>query len=230
MKKILSFVLVLAMIASMMCVSVSAAGWVGYNNEGTRVGVGSFTKTDSNSAVTAAVTGDIQHRYAVDLEFTIKPITISGDFVWDVNELYYVTGDNFKVSTDYSPEGVGTAGEVKVGEFTVTNYSDLEVSVGATCSPKSDVPVAATFKLDADGHTDAAAGTDLLTPAQVTIKSALDNSAVLNNGKSGSAKSTSYTAKVSSDDWANVASVLHYQSGSAAVTVVSFTISVSPVN
>ena len=104
MKKILSFVLVLAMIASMMCISVSAEDTVTELTSCATCSkthlVGQHGHDENNSAETpdatsdtmlikAFVNGKTVTKYAVDLVFTQKTIYIESDLEWDVNKLHY---------------------------------------------------------------------------------------------------------------------------------------------
>jgi len=125
MKKLISLALTLAILASL-AISVSAAypnvvgthGANASNANSVNDGVGSFDPASSEAKVDINVTvGDINHRYAVDVEFTDITLQIGGsNLTWDVNKLEYVTS--------------GASGlEDANSTVTVKNYSDLPIFV-----------------------------------------------------------------------------------------------------
>ena len=146
MKKILSFVLVLAMIASMMCISVSALNVVGSHGVNGDITDGverptnnSFALKNNVAVISANVNGSTVVRYAVDLVYTQKTITIAGELVWDVNKLQYEgtktitmkNGDDTELNNVSLENGINKKVE-NVGEFAITNYSNADVTVQAT--------------------------------------------------------------------------------------------------
>lgn len=148
MKKILSFVLVLAMIASMMCISVSAANVVGSHGSGSvadgveKPAEGSqFTHKNNTAEIKANVSGTNVVRYAVDLVYTQKTITIAGNLEWDVNKLHYEGTKTITVVNAGETEKDEVALEnatdndknyvTDIGNFAVTNYSNAAVNVTA---------------------------------------------------------------------------------------------------
>lgn len=133
MKKLISLALTLAILASL-AISVSAAYPDGYPNvvgthgknasnaNSVNDGVASFPDTDpavKGTTVTVnATVGEIQSRYAVDIDYVDLQVSVSGsDLVWDVNKLEYVASGDPSVPAN-------TTTDVKF-----TNYSDKSVYV-----------------------------------------------------------------------------------------------------
>ena len=226
MKKILSFVLVLAMIASMMCVSASAFDRqyiVGSSTEGVDPTLFTSNKEfNSGSTVTANVVGEVYNRYAVELAYTVSNITINGNVTWDtVGHAYEIDEQNFSVV------GVNTlnsiSGDVQVGSCTVVNHSDLSVWVDATVSYQNTNNVTGKVLLnDATGAVSASAGYDLIADDnKVEVMDAYDDTTT------GSAKTTTYNIFLNSQNWANVASDLGANSQNVVAT---YTFIISPAN
>ncbi len=140
MKKILAIILAVAMMATMLAVSVSAAKEVGGED-----GVETFTPTTDAHDLKVKVT-DVTHKYAVDLTFSFDTLVIGGTIKWNVNTMKYDVAD--KTLTD------------TVKNITVSNRSDLPVYAYAT----------ATDADTADGITIASTYTDTskLTVAKAT--------------------------------------------------------------
>lgn len=87
MKKLLSLAMTLAMLCCMVT-TASAATVIGAGD-----GVDNFDDYDGTNKVDIKVTtGNIQNKYAVDMEYTDLVMSISGgNLTWDVNELEYVS-------------------------------------------------------------------------------------------------------------------------------------------
>jgi hypothetical protein len=107
MKKFFAFMLVLAMIASMMCINVSAAtenateDIVGdrATKDGIEAGVEKgFTSKHQGSDVTVSVQGTVKNKYAVELVYTSMTIVITSNATWNVESLQYQ--GNTKVEVD----------------------------------------------------------------------------------------------------------------------------------
>lgn len=119
MKRILAIIISVAMIATMLAVSVSAEKEVGGDN-----GVLTFEPTtppgeDLNVKVT-----DITHKYAVDLVYSLQDLVIDGNITWNVNTMKY--------------EAANTTLEDTTRTVTVSNRSDLPVYAYATITNTND--------------------------------------------------------------------------------------------
>lgn len=233
MKKILSFVLVLAMIASMMCVSVSAAGkttaddFIG--SDVPRDGSGGVAPNDENVtakkdwSVTANVTGDMVNRYAVDLEYSVSNITIDSNVEWNVNTLNYegtvvvktFPGEDAEGEDIFTTDSFEKDGTVEVGYFTVTNYSDLAVTVDFDTALGNNIEARTDFSCKVS-----------ITENNKTIAGAYN----ADGEGSGIAKFGEYTATITSADWAHAQAQLMQLNGGANVTIATITISVAPQN
>lgn len=113
MKRILAIIISVAIIATMLAVSVSAEKEVGGDN-----GVLTFEPTtppgeDLNVKVT-----EITHKYAVDLVYSLQDLVIDGAITWNVDTMKYeVAGATLRDTTR---------------TVTVSNRSDLPVYAFAT--------------------------------------------------------------------------------------------------
>jgi hypothetical protein len=233
MKKILSFVLVLAMIASMMCVSVSAAAnssypdndFIGNNATNNGKDYADAKNTTGDITVEATIGTTVVNKYAVDLTYSVSDITINGKYVWNVNTLVYELGDGFAVLSDKDADDlVGKlSGTIDVGSCTVTNYSDMPVYVSAGASYANTKNVVGKIILDATTNT--VAGTQAnadLVGGNVGIADAY----VENNGVKGTPMAANFTISLYSDNWANAANDLKAVADTGVV-VATYTITIS---
>ena len=111
MKKILAIILAVAMMATMLAVSVSAAKEVGGENGITPDAWTSPTTTPGQDLKVKVA--DVTHKYAVDLTFAFDSLVIGGDIKWNVNTM------------KYNVEGRTLADTTKT--IAVSNRSDLPV-------------------------------------------------------------------------------------------------------
>lgn len=112
MKKILAIILSVAMIATMLAVSVSAAVVVGDNGGTTNFNPTTTDGQDINVKVTS-----ITHKYAVDVTFGLSDLTI-GSITWNVDDMKYDVAESTLKTT--------------VQTIEVSNRSDLSVYAYAT--------------------------------------------------------------------------------------------------
>ena len=119
MKRILAIIISVAMIATMLAVSVSAEKEVGGNDGVTTFEPTTPTGEDLNVKVT-----EITHKYAVDLVYSLQDLVIDGNITWNVNTMKYEVGGNTLENTER---------KVKV-----YNRSDLPVYAYATISNTDD--------------------------------------------------------------------------------------------
>lgn len=121
MKRILAIIISVAMIATMLAVSVSAESILGSD---TGVLPENFTtETSPGKDLNVKVT-DITHKYAVDLVFSLQDLVIDGNITWNVNKLKYDVG--------------GTTLENTTRKVKLSNRSDLPVYAYATISNTDD--------------------------------------------------------------------------------------------
>ena len=117
MKKVFAILLTVAMLATVLAVSVSAAKEVGGDD-----GVTTFPETITPGANLSVQVSDVTHKYAVDVTFDFSPLVIGGTIEWDVNNLKYVSK--------------GTTLEDAQRTITVDNRSDLPVYAYANVTDK----------------------------------------------------------------------------------------------
>lgn len=115
MKKILSVFLAIFLMTATFSVAASAA-------TATETPVGSadtgltdteFNDKNSGNQTISVTVKDVQHRYAVDLEFSFEDLTIDSDIVWNVKDLKYDVKDTNLINQERT--------------IKVTNRSDMPV-------------------------------------------------------------------------------------------------------
>ena len=165
MKKILAFILAVAMLTAMLAVSVSAEQEVGGADGVTTFEPTTPTGEDLNVKVT-----EITHKYAVDLVYSLSDLTIDGNITWNVNTMKYEVGGNTLENT--------------TRKVKVNNRSDLPVYAYATITNTNDadgITVAAVNnsaqnKLTVDKATAGTGGNDgTLTVGELVINLTSDN-------------------------------------------------------
>lgn len=235
MKKILSFVLVLAMIASMMCVSVSAATTVdivGSNSTSDDISAGvpgANNWPGQNYSVEANLGATVKNRYSVTIDYTTSDITLNGSAIWNVNTLQYegsVTVDaltKLGYANDGSAatitSGTKLSGSVDVATFTVKNYSDLDVTVtiAKADSLTTYTDLKSTFEFDGGATTTTLDGAYVVAASDENLNEP---------------DFVSVTAYVTSSDWAHVVAQLTANKGnnndSTTFAAATYTISVAP--
>lgn len=119
MKRILAIIISVAMIATMLAVSVSAEKEVGGDNGVTTFEPTTPTGEDLNVKVT-----EITHKYAVDLVYSLQDLVIDGAITWNVNTMKYEVGGNTLQNT--------------TRKVKVYNRSDLPVYAYATITNTND--------------------------------------------------------------------------------------------
>lgn len=115
MKRILAIIISVAMIATMLAVSVSAESVLGSN---TGVLPDNFTTETTPGENLNVKVSDVTHKYAVDVVFSLDVLTIGGTITWNVDTMKY--------------EVTGTTLEDTTRTVTVSNRSDLPVYAFAT--------------------------------------------------------------------------------------------------
>lgn len=119
MKRILAIIISVAMIATMLAVSVSAEKEVGGDN-----GVLTFEPTTTPGEDLNVKVTDITHKYAVDLVYSLQDLVIDGAITWNVNTMKYEVG--------------GHTLEDTTRKVKVYNRSDLPVYAYATITNTND--------------------------------------------------------------------------------------------
>ncbi len=126
MKKLISIILSLALVACMFAMNVGAELVVGDNDSDKALSAGDgATDIPANSSLSSNVTlnlGTVNHRYAVDITFQTMTLNV-GDVTWNVNTAKYELTDTE---------------QTKTWTITVDNYSDMGVTATVT---KEDVNV-----------------------------------------------------------------------------------------
>lgn len=123
MKKALSLILAIVMVFALATTAFAAKTDVvgDYNNaevEGIAKGSSTFDVKDNSTTINISATqGQVEHRYAVDIDYTPMTFDISAStMVWDVTQLKYVLAD-----------GTNNTMTDKSFPVTITNYSDVDI-------------------------------------------------------------------------------------------------------
>ena len=130
MKKFLSLILAVFMIASVFAVNVSAETVVGNTD-----GVNTFDPTTTGGQSINVKVEDVTHKYAVDVTFSLEDLTLGGTITWNVNTMKYDIADTTAANTSRT--------------ITVTNRSDLPVYAYATMTD-TDAGDSITVSADKD--------------------------------------------------------------------------------
>ena len=152
MKKFFAIIIAVAMLATVLAVSVSATGLTYDGLVGGKEGVLTFDPTTTTPGADLNVkVSDVTHKYAVDVQFNITDLTIGGTITWNVETMKYDVKKTDLVDTTRT--------------VTVYNRSDLPVYAFATVTDENAI----------DGITVAAATyseTNKLTIAKATAGTA----------------------------------------------------------
>lgn len=151
MKRILAIIISVAMIATMLAVSVSAESVLGSN---TGVLPDNFTTETTPGENLNVKVSDVTHKYAVDVVFSLDDLTIGGTITWNVNTMKY--------------EVAGATLTNTTRKVTVSNYSDLPVYAFATVTDQ-DADDGITVAAEKDS------ATNKLTIAKATAGTAVAN-------------------------------------------------------
>lgn len=176
MKKIFAILLTVAMLATVLAVSVSAAGVMREGVVGGADGVPTFDTTTTTPGEDLNVkVSDVTHKYAVDVLFSLDDLTIGGTITWNVNTMKY--------------EVAGTTLENTDRKVKVSNRSDLPVYAFATVTDH-DAGDGITVAAEKDS------ATNKLTIAKATAGI---------GGAEGTSTTGELTINVTSGDWNAVA-------------------------
>lgn len=120
MKRILAIIISVAMIATMLAVSVSAANLTKDNVLGGTNGVDTFEPTTPDGEDINVTVKSVTHKYAVDITYGVSDLEIGGTITWNVETMKYDVNGHALTNVDR--------------EFIVNNRSDLPVYAYATIS------------------------------------------------------------------------------------------------
>lgn len=164
MKKILAIILTVAMAATMLALSVSAAKEVG-GNDG--VLEENFNSTDSGKDLNIQVT-EVTHKYAVDVTFNISDLTIDGNITWDVNNMAYVVSGTTLAKTEQTID-VSNRSDLPVYAFATVTKTNTDDHLAVTADKNS-----ADNKLTVEKAAPKASGADKGTATTGTITITID--------------------------------------------------------
>ena len=153
MKKFFAIFLTVAMLATVLAVSVSAIMYEGV--VGGADGVPTFDTTTTTPGENLNVkVSDVTHKYAVDVVFSLDDLTIGGTITWNVNTMKYEVAGATLANTTRT--------------VTVSNRSDLPVYAFATVTDQ-DAGDGITVAAEKDS------ATNKLTIAKATAGTAVAN-------------------------------------------------------
>ena len=175
MKKIFAILLTVAMLTTVLAVSVSVAGVMHEGVVGSAYGVPTFDPTTTPGENLNVKVSDVTHKYAVDVVFSLDDLTIGGTITWNVNAMKY--------------EVAGATLANTTRKVTVSNRSDLPVYAFATVTDQ-DAGDGITVAAEKDSATN-----------KLTIEKATAGTAVANCTPT----TGELTINVTSGDWNAVA-------------------------
>ena len=164
MKRILAIIISVAMIATMLAVSVSAEKEVGGDN-----GVLTFDPTTPTGEDLNVKVTEITHKYAVDLVYSLQDLVIDGAITWNVNTMKYEVGGNTLEDTTRKVKVYNRSDLPVYAYATITNTNDAD---GITVTAEKD---SATNKLTiakATAGAGASNGTSTVEELDINLKSA----------------------------------------------------------
>lgn len=138
MKRILAIIISVAMIATMLAVSVSAESVLGSN---TGVLPDNFTTETTPGENLNVKVSDVTHKYAVDVVFSLDVLTIGGTITWNVDTMKYEVGGNTLENTTRKVKVYNRSDLPVYAYATITNTNDAD---GITVTAEKD---SATNKL-----------------------------------------------------------------------------------
>lgn len=175
MKKIFAILLTVAMLSTVLAVSVSAENVIGSQNG---VLPENFTTSETTPGENLNVkVSDVTHKYAVDVVFSLADLTIGGTITWNAETMKY----------DVAGTELGKTAVTRT--VTVSNRSDLPVYAFATVADQ-DAGDGITFTAEKDS------ATNKLTIAKATAGTAV---------ATGTPTKGYLTINVNSDNWNAVA-------------------------
>ena len=175
MKKIFAILLTVAMLTTVLAVSVSAENVIGSQNG---VLPENFTTSETTPGENLNVkVSDVTHKYAVDVVFSLADLTIGGTITWNAETMTY----------DVAGTELGKTAVTRT--VTVSNRSDLPVYAFATVADQ-DAGDGITFTAEKDS------ATNKLTIAKATAGTAV---------ATGTPTKGYLTINVNSDNWNAVA-------------------------
>lgn len=164
MKRILAIIISVAMIATMLAVSVSAEKEVGGDN-----GILTFDPTTPTGEDLNVKVTEITHKYAVDLVYSLQDLVIDGAITWNVNTMKYEVGGNTLEDTTRKVKVYNRSDLPVYAYATITNTNDAD---GITVTAEKD---SATNKLTiakATAGAGASNGTSTVEELVINLKSA----------------------------------------------------------
>lgn len=192
MKKLISLAMTLAMLCCMATTAFAATdnvvGYYGQNRDVTD-GVNPFVVNSGKGNYELAIkvsTGDLQHRYAVDITYDTMELSITGgNLVWNVYTL------------EYDADTDKTAFANTAFNVSVTNYSDMPVAFTHAVTDEIDdgIDVAVIKDGDLQAYVD---GTNDAIDATIRLESATSVTPY-------QAQTAYFDVAVKSDDWTEVA-------------------------
>ena len=216
MKKLISIILSLALVACMFAMNVGAVDITapGSNNVvGTHGGSKGLDNgidaddfdSESAKALVKLTLGAANSKYAVDITFAGDYVINVAGLTWDVDNLVYVTTDATVENKEYT--------------FTVTNYSDKSVSVAAT-----GVVDNAVTGVSVEFNTTSVAG-DLTT--NTSTASEINCVITGNAGGDENANYATFKADLKSTNWKDTVDKLVNNKTEVEFTLATFTITVA---
>lgn len=131
MKKFLAIILTVAMLATVLAVSVSAEKEVGGEN-----GVTDFDKTNAGGEDINVKVTEITHKYAVDVTFGLGDLTI-GSITWNVDTMKYDVAGSTLQKTEQTIE-ISNRSDLPVYAYATVTEANADDNITVTADKNSD--------------------------------------------------------------------------------------------
>ena len=128
MKKILAIILSVAMIATMLALSVSAVNVVGGD---TGYGVPDFSPTTGGSQNLNVQVSSVKHRYAVDVEYDTTALVLGGTIEWNAENMEYVVGE---ANLENETRSINVFNRSDLSVYAYATVTDTDAADGITAT------------------------------------------------------------------------------------------------
>ena len=135
MKKLLAVVLVVAMLATILAVSVSAESILGSN---TGVLPEGFTSETAPGQDLNVKVSDVTHKYAVDIIFSATTLTLGGSITWNVETMQYDVTNSALTGDQTSTVNISNRSDLPVHAYAAVTDAETADNITFTSAYDSD--------------------------------------------------------------------------------------------
>ena len=135
MKKLLAVVLAVAMLATILAVSVSAESVLGSS---TGVLPEGFTSETAPGQDLKVKVSDVTHKYAVDIIFSATTLTLGGSITWNVETMQYDVTDSALTGEQTSTVNISNRSDLPVHAYAAVTDAETADNITFTSAYDSD--------------------------------------------------------------------------------------------